>query len=76
MTKVITIFHILIARRVINVEAVMQESSLVLPHFELLLTICTEGVGLGAENCKPLWDKVTGQGTGQKKSWNFGREIS
>ena len=32
MTKVIIIFHILIARRVINVEAAMQESSLVLPH--------------------------------------------
>jgi hypothetical protein len=28
-----------------------------------------EGTGLGPENCKPLWDKIVGQGTGQKKGW-------
>lgn len=28
-----------------------------------------EGTGLGPENCKPLWDKVVRQGTGQRKTW-------
>jgi hypothetical protein len=28
-----------------------------------------EGTGLESENCKPLWDKVVGEGMGTKKGW-------
>lgn len=46
----------------------MRESFLVSP-FSTARFIRVEGTGLGPENCKPLWDKVVGQGVGTKKGW-------
>lgn len=37
-----------------------------------MANVVAEGTGLGPENCKPLWDKVVKQGTGQKKTWRGG----